>query len=1319
MRATAINESMVYLSYHNIDIAYAFRLAALLIRYYRDIWLDRFEIAPDADWEAGISAARERAAGAIVIVSDEYLRSGYCRAEFAYFRGRDISVTAVIPREFSTELIADLTFSDWIDLRRWFDDPDDQSVENLLSQVPEANNGRPTGERLDYLRGFIQGLELELAMMPTAWLSLGNHAALAAEGMRPRMAQPQFLHELEMTTFKTGAAETTRDFAQWSADEPQFVLSGEPASGKTFLARMLALKQAHAAMHDAAVALPIWLDLAHWDGGHQTLDAFMESQWSLVSYWQHWLEHNNAYFILDNWEVLRARQPAGARELSDWIDGSPRHRFVVVSASTAVAGLKLPRAQIGPMTLPLAQKMAAAHLNLEQQNSFRQLLRQKAALIENNALDTLALGLELLAADRALAFTQWQQDPAPALIAKRLGQRRDAARGLKPAYVTEALRGLAWAMMQHEDYRYVNRADAESQANDPRIIECALDIGILREGGGKLRFENAAVQRYLALDGLKRDGLVKYLTRPEFTAEQGRTPRKWDAMALTLVDALAEDRRLPLVEQIADIDPFLGVDCARRHPELYADLRESLITKLVGLCAQNPSARSDFRGVVGALPQPNATAESLVAQLSGLNNAAQLWLWREVAALPLELPIAFAQLVAEIKRDPATPAREQLADYSMALSLAWLVKLAAQPEASLRRNAIWLLGELRYLPSAILLLDFLEADERSEADIVLSALMKFAYSEILARVLRWSQRNPAHQPALITALAERKRHVTSRLLALAAGKQITLDAAFFQLVVDADETDIAIGLAQIAAQSVDLPAAVARAVQQRADAETWRQRLAGAVKRWPNREAFARLLDDVKRVLREPPQATVAAGSKLEALLYGQPLFDSPRAQAEGGASDGLPGDLRQQLESDDWRRRHQALNRLMDFPADSALPLLIDFAGDDDQRVRLAAYEALARFEGEPSAEAALVAALSDPDDEIAQAALGLLKSATLRSLDSLIGLLDSKSARTVAAAIEVLKGRGQPEAETALRSLLGDDRVASAGGPSIGQQARAALVALGVEMADAERGPAAPTDRPDSAQFSDEDKILRALAVIRDDDWGRTQKAAKFLRRFARHLRGRENPQVLRLLSDALQDANWSVRWAGAEALAALGDRQAIPRLTQAVGDPSWIVQVAVVRGLAQLGARSAVSQLLPLLDSGAKAVREAAAEACGALQAAQAVAALGELVKQDADEFVRFAALRALVRVDAAAARPWLELALSDGYLHLRLYAMQQLAPAMDASHLPLLRQLLDDGETPSWEGDSIRDLAIKTLSRINHAEARALLKTVRVDEERTGA
>ncbi len=1319
-----INESLIYLSYHNMDCASAFQLANLLIRYYRNVWLDRLEIDLTEDWNAMIRQARTQATGVIAIVTDDYLESPYCRAEFEYFQQRDLAITAVIPRDFSTEMIAEFTFSDWIDFRRWFDDPNDLSVENLLSQVPQSEAVAETGERLDHLRKLIQDIELALAKMPTSWASLRNTNAQNIAELRPRMFQPSMLTDWDFIGKKAGKELPVDNLLEWSQAEPRFIIQGDTGSGKTCFARLLALQQAHDAMRDGGAAVPIWLDLAQWTSDHRSLSGFVESQWPLLTYWQHWLDQRETMLVLDNWSDFVRAQPARVAELSQWIDASPGQRFIVLSAGGRSSEPELPTARINGTSARRAQSFVSSWLTLEQQNSFRQILKQKYALIAGSQLDDLSIGVELLSADRALAFNQWQANPMPAIIALRRQQAADAGDGLDAKQLLAGLQQLAWSMMLQDNHRFLSRDSAISQSTDPRVIDRALVLGILGETGALLRFHCEMFQWYLAAERLKSDGLSKYLTRPEFAEGRGRIPKKWDNLALVLVHGLPESSRARVVEEIAKIDPFIAVMCLNRYPDLSTALHESLLAQLVELCAQNPAATESFRGAIAELPNAGQTAQLLIAQMSRCNNPQQLWLWLEVRALPLELPLDFIGLVAEIDRGQPALVSELLQPYRLPLALAYLVKLSDHQEENIRRNALWMLGEIKHLPTAILLLHCLEDSTRSDHDEIALALMKYAYSEILVRVLRWSQDQPEHSFHVISALAKRKRLVTSRLLALSDQRRLTLSPEFYEIVVATNETDIAIGLAQIAAERVDLPESLASAILAEPNAGELRARIAGSIKHLPNREGFELLLGDISQVLRDPPEPTIAAGSNIEALLFGQPLFDDIMAQAAAAPEDTLPAELLHQLRQANPEQRRLALESLADYPAAQALPVLLEAAHDGDVAVRLAAYEFLAGFENEESARKATLAALADPDNAIVAAVTELLKRQPSVDCDALFDLLDSANPMTVAAAIDLLGHARHRPAVAWLSQLLNDERTPANQGATIGQLARKAVDEIEASVMEGDSANSTPGARSalgsDGASpgFSDEEKIIRTLKVLRDDDWGRTQKAAKFLRKFARHLRGTDNPQIVRLLCGALNDDNWSVRWAAAEALATLGDPAAIAPLSERVDDPSWIVQVAVVRALAELGAAGLAARVSPLLRSSRKAVRESAAEALGKMGDPQVMPALATTLKRDADEFVRFAALNAILQLGAESARPYLELALSDSSVHLRHFAMEQLAPKMNETDLPILKQLLNDHGKPSWENESLHDLALKTLRRIGSDESLALLDSFAHAENRTG-
>ena len=1305
---------MFILSYHNNDIDRAFQLAMLLLRCYRHVWLDRFEIAPSEDWQAGIRKARAAADGALLVISDDYLQSRHCQAEYVALVERGLPVTAVIARDFSTDHIADYQFNDWIDFRRWFVEPGEQSIEELLNRIPQAEALPKPGQRLEYLRGFIHQIELSLSKMPTAWAALRNCDAAGGGDFRPRNGQFGLLRDWAFLGRKSGAVLPVSHLPQWAQAEPQFVIRGEAGSGKTVFAQLLALEQAHVALRDEAAPLPIWLDLALWQPGIEALDGFVESQWQLLTYWRHWLEEQSSLLVLDNYSELRAKHPERAQAVCDWIDASPRQRFIVLSRGDAGDEPRLPTLEIGQITPALAQKFASHHLSLGQQNDFRQLLRQNSERIAGRQVDFLSVGLELLAADRALAYSQWSKDPLPALIALRLQQQPGAAKGLSALQLLRGLRSLAWSMLLADSHRFVQRAVAEQEAHDPRVVQAALALGLLHEKAGWLCFQAEAMQLYLAAEPLKHDGLLKFIKAPAFTESGEWLPRKWDKLALLIIAGLADEPREGALLRISEADPYLAMMAARGANSLGATIQQTLIERLVALCAEEPAARPAFRAALTSIPDADASAQVLIAQLGAYKSDMQLWLWQELRALPLELPLDFIGLVAEIDRESPAKMWQELDAHPLALSAAWLVKLSVHKDEKLRGNAIWMLGELKYLPTAILLLDDLQRGDGSDQAELLPALMKFAYSEILARVLRWSQSQPANNAAVVRALAQQNRLVTSRLLAMAEVRLLTLTDDFYDVVVTRSETDIAIGLAQIAAEVLELPDDIRTAIVAHRRADELRQEMVAVIKHLPNRDEYAQLVADIATVLRDPPAATVLAGSKLEALVYGQSPFVDEAAQPAAAPAPSLPPSLRKQLQHDDWQQRHRALNSLADYPAAQALPALLQATEDSDRRLRLAAYELLTRYAGERAAQQTLRAALADADSEVARAVTDLLKTMPDLDCEALLPLLESAKPQAAAAAIEILAEKAYQPALPDLNRLL-TSPLALRDGTAISQLARAALSKLESAATDDQ----SPAPSGSSATFSDRDKVARTLQVLRDDDWGRAQKAAKFLRRFARHLRSGDNSQVLELLCEALDDRNWSVRWAVAEALAVLRNPAASPHLRKHLQDNNWIVQIAVARSLAELHAVASASEIARLLQHENASVREATAESLGKLRQPQVIPALGEVMQRDRDEFVRYAALKAIHQINAQQARAWLEQALHDASLPLRHFALQQLSPQMTDSDLPTLQRLLNDQSKPEGEDESLHDLAVRALREIDSTASRALLDTPPQTSESDGA
>ena len=1280
------------------------------MRAYRNVWLDRFAISLVEDWDDRLQRAQSKASAAIAIVSDSYLQSDACRAEYRQLRGRGMPVIAVIARDFSTDSMAEFDFADWIDGRH-FDDPNDPSVEKLLSQFPQSDALPQVGDRLDYLYRFIERAELSLAKLPTAWGVMASQPNQAAAGGRARGYAAHPLQDWSFACHRGGDPQAIDDLQRWAAAEDSFALTGAAGSGKTVFAQLLALACAHQALRDEDAPLPIWLDLMKWDGERQTLDDFIEREWGLVSYWRHWLAGNRALFLLDNFGDLERRHPTLARQLSQWISENPRQRFALLAEQGSALFPDLPRLELPSPRPQLALQFVSGFLNLEQLTAFRGLLRRHQAQIESRSLDDLAIGTELLMMEPALALSHWRGNPLPMLIKARMNLLPAPYAASDAERLLDCLRDLAGSMMQQENHCRIGREDALQSAPDAELFDRAIQLGILTDLGDVLRFSSRIFQWHLVLDRANADDIFQQLSPPRFSADGRRHTGKWDGPALLLVDRADEKSRSQLIKRLAELDPLLSSDSLRRHPGLFSAAHEGVISALIGLGDRERAARPALRDCFGQLPQRGIIAEVIASHMNRCDHTVQLWLWRELLALPFELPLDFVEAVAGIERQSSQPVIDQFAGYPLSLLVAYLVKLSQNADAGIRSNAIWMLGEIKYLPSAILLLDYLESDERDDRGEIVLSLLKYAYSEILARLLRWSQDHPTHAEAVLAAMGVRGRLVSSRLLRLAYQGELTLAPAFYDFVVDHDELELAIALAGMAAAAIDLPEGVGRALSSRADAAQLRDSLAATISQLPPREAFQQLMADAQHVLHHPPESTVVAGSKLAALLYGNPLYDDdPRAKAEAPAQpQDQQNDLRERLRSDDWQQRHSALEELPELPAEDALPLLLDLTSDREKLLRLAAYEHLACYAAHLPARKAIVAALSDDDPEIVNAAAELAMSMPELDLDDIADLLDSQSALTAAAAIEILRAAKFQPAVASLSELLDDERRPPYRAETIGQLARDAIASITADSPGRQHSPTGdpgaesalepgPAAQPTSQAYNDEDKIQTTLQLLRDDDWGRTQQAAKFLRKFARHLRGTPNPRILQLLCAALDDENWPVRWAVAEALAWFQDAAAIPHLNRLIDDPNWIVQIAVVRALTQLNAGGSATLLAPLLHSPHKALREAAAEALGELGNRDGCPDLVRALAEDGDSFVRLAALKALHQLDPQAARPQLQQALSDDFVHTRFYAMQALAPLLGEGDIALLTSLLDDDGKPDWEEESIADLAREALRRI---------------------
>jgi len=373
----------------------------------------------------------------------------------------------------------------------------------------------------------------------------------------------------------------------------------------------------------------------------------------------------------------------------------------------------------------------------------------------------------------------------------------------------------------------------------------------------------------------------------------------------------------------------------------------------------------------------------------------------------------------------------------------------------------------------------------------------------------------------------------------------------------------------------------------------------------------------------------------------------------------------------------------------------LIARLGDDDPAVRESATEALA-VRGEAAGAALRAAAADSPDPEIRSRAIRLLRILQWSRI-----LPESFRTAHPSAARELAQGTEEERAGWVKRLLstcadaAAPALLLSLPGASPGFR-RSLLLELSRKGSTLAAHRAPELLDPLILVLDDEDPALRGLALLVAATWATPAGEDEF----ARAVRTRLFPAVRARLSDP----DVVARAAAAQALGAIGDREALAGLIATLSDAAGSVRVQAAGALGKLGdARAVVPLLQALGDPGADVVR-ASARALSLLNARDAADPLRTALRRaDLPPSVRESLLESLEGVDrggAAAAEEFLqdpntslratawrlllsrdlgrvETAVRDEDAEVRLVAARALRRG-DRSHLPLLAALLDDAE-----------------------------------------
>ena len=308
-------------------------------------------------------------------------------------------------------------------------------------------------------------------------------------------------------------------------------------------------------------------------------------------------------------------------------------------------------------------------------------------------------------------------------------------------------------------------------------------------------------------------------------------------------------------------------------------------------------------------------------------------------------------------------------------------------------------------------------------------------------------------------------------------------------------------------------------------------------------------------------------------------------------------------LKSAEWEGRFHIATTIARFPGEAVRDAFVRLLADPHKTVRQAALDGIATL-GMPAPIGPICALLRDPDMVVqAKAIDALIKINDPDSVLHLLEILQDESEHVRRGAVEVLNAVGNADAIKDLLFAMKDKdwwvRVRAAD----------ALGAIGGS------------------------NVIDAVLQILGDGTG-----DEFMRRTAVEiLNTTKDARAFGYLVKALKDADWWVRERAIDALANLGNKEAVPHLVSLLMEDNQTTPVAI-RALAQLADPRAVPAIVVKFKSQDEMIQREAIEAVGALATPQQLKAalqrLRELVPINED--VREMAARVTAELAARHAR-----------------------------------------------------------------------------------
>jgi len=388
-----------------------------------------------------------------------------------------------------------------------------------------------------------------------------------------------------------------------------FVLLGAPGAGKSMTLKKLQLDRAKLAQQNPEVRIPILINLALWHDDIIDLQQFLNIQLQAVPF----VPLDRTLILLDGLNEMSSKKYVERVKMFEkWLQIHPKLSVIIGCRERHYQQSKklpLPTVQIAPFDNKRIQLFLQAYLGSA---AATQLLSQLGPLEpqQRSARDLIHLAdnpfllfmicyvytqnQEQLPSSRGQLFQRFVQ------VLHKREQDQGTTAGISYQDFVYGLSEMAFAMQRHRSSTSVHTAWAEKQIPAKFSVEALWRLGreasllsFLKEEERMVQFAHQLILEYLAAEGLRRrfSELSKYIKIPRFFRNK-RGSGAWDEVIYTLVGITDVNQFLV---QLAEIDPFLAVDCFEHVPqgiEVTDETRRFITRQLIDLLgSKNPQAR--------------------------------------------------------------------------------------------------------------------------------------------------------------------------------------------------------------------------------------------------------------------------------------------------------------------------------------------------------------------------------------------------------------------------------------------------------------------------------------------------------------------------------------------------------------------------------------------------------------------------------------------------------------------------------------------------------------------------------------------------------